>query len=742
MAKGPEYRGRLLIVSNRLPISVKKRRGKLLFEPSVGGLATALGDFYKSHSGIWVGWPGIELERVTEEEQREVKTRLSSENYHPVFLSKRDIEYYYQGFCNNTLWPLFHYFTDYAIYSADFWQAYRRVNQLFADVIFDIAQPGDIIWVQDYHLLLLPRLIKERLPETTVGFFLHIPFPSFEIFRLLPWRRQILEGLLGAELIGFHTYDYVQHFLNSIHSLLGYQSFMGQVTTADRIIKADVFPIGIDYQHFYSTARSSAVRNQAGKFRQKLGNRKVVLSIDRLDYTKGIPQRLEAFDLFLEKHPEYWEKLVLVMVVVPSRIEVEQYAQLKKQVDELVGEINGKYGSIGWTPIWYLYRSLSFDSLVALYNLADIALITPLRDGMNLIAKEYITSKTDRRGVLIISETAGAAKELGEAIVINVSNPEEIVQALEEALAMPKKEQIERNRVMQKRLQRYNLERWADEFIDRLLHTRELQDEMGTRIMNDEVKSRLIGDFQQSRQRLVILGYDGTLIPFSDRPELAKPSTEVKRLLNRLAADPKSEVVLVSGRDRHTLERWFGGLGIGLAAEHGAWVKEKGKPWEVEENLPKDWKEELRPLLELYVDRTPGSFVEEKDFSLVWHYRKAEPKLGEIRAREVVNDLLNITANLKLQVLEGSRIVEVKNADVTKGQAALRWVYQKEWDFILAIGDDLTDEDVFQVLPATALSIKVRFGASAARFSLGSPSQVISLLTAMLKGRGNADRAA
>jgi trehalose 6-phosphate synthase/phosphatase len=421
------------------------------------------------------------------------------------------------------------------------------------------------------------------------------------------------------------------------------------------------------------------------------------------------------------------------MVVVPSRVEVEQYAQLKRQVDELVGEINGKYGSIGWTPIWYLYRSLPFDSLVALYNLADIALITPLRDGMNLIAKEYITSKTDRRGVLIISETAGAAKELGEAIVVNVSNSEDIVQALEEALTMSKKEQIERNRVMQKRLQRYNVERWADEFIDRLLYTRKLQDEMGTRIMNDEVKSRLISDFQQSRQRLVILGYDGTLIPFSDRPELAKPSTEVKRLLNRLASELGSEVVLVSGRDRNTLERWFGGLGIGLAAEHGAWVKEKGKPWEVKENLPKDWKEELRPLLERYVDSTPGSFLEEKDFSLVWHYRKAEPRLGEIRTREVINDLLNITANLKLQVLEGSRIVEVKNTGVTKGQAALRWISRKGWDFMLAIGDDLTDEDIFQVLPATAWTIKVRFGASAARFSLGSPDQVVSLLTAMMK---------
>ncbi|GAI42368.1 unnamed protein product, partial [marine sediment metagenome] len=252
-------------------------------------------------------WTGIELGKIGEEKQ-EVEARLSSESCYPVFLSQQDIEDYYHGFCNKTIWPLFHYFPEYTVYSADFWQAYERVNQVFADAVAGVAKSNDVIWVHDYHLMLLPKLIRERLPEATVGFFLHIPFPSFEIFRLLPWRRQILEGLLGTELVGFHTYDYAQHFLNSVHSLLGYDSVMGQITTADRIIKADVFPVGIDYQRYYSTAKSSKVRAQASKFRERLGNYKIILSIDRLDYTKGIPERLEAFDLFLEKHPEHREK--------------------------------------------------------------------------------------------------------------------------------------------------------------------------------------------------------------------------------------------------------------------------------------------------------------------------------------------------------------------------------------------------------------------------------------------------
>jgi trehalose 6-phosphate synthase/phosphatase len=724
--------GRLLLVSNRLPISVEKRRGKLRFEPSVGGLATALGAFYKSRPSVWIGWPGIELEKITEEEG-DIEASLLSEGCYPVFLSERDVEDYYHGFCNRTIWPLFHYFPEYTVYSADFWRAYERVNQVFADAVAGIAEPDDIIWAHDYHLMLLPKLIRERLPEAAVGFFLHIPFPSFEIFRLLPWRRQMLEGLLGAELVGFHTYDYAQHFLDSVHSLLGYESVMGQITTADHIIKADVFPLGIDYEHYYSAAKSSAVRTQASKLRKRLENCKIILSIDRLDYSKGIPERLEAFRLFLENHPEHREKLILVLVVAPSRIRVGHYAQLKKQVDELVGAINGKYGSIGWTPIWYLYRSLPFDYLITLYHMADVALVTPLRDGMNLIAKEYIASKTDRKGVLILSETAGASRELGEAIIINVNNLEEITQALEEALAMPQKEQKERNRIMQKRLQRYHVGRWANEFVDKLLYTRSLQDEMRAKGLVNEAKTELVNDFQRSRQRLLLLDYDGTLVSFSEKPEQAKPDGEAKRLLKKLAKDPKSEVVLISGRDKHTMEKWFGGLKIGLVAEHGALTKEKGKEWEVIETLSGGWKEEVRPILELYVDRTPGSFVEEKEFSLAWHYRRADPQLGELRAREVVDELLNLTANLNLQVLEGNKVVEVKNTGVNKGRAALPWISRKTWDFILAIGDDLTDEDIFRVLPATAWSIKVGFSASVAKFSLGSPSQVRPLLREMIE---------
>jgi len=405
--------------------------------------------------------------------------------------------------------------------------------------------------------------------------------------------------------------------------------------------------------------------------------------------------------------------------------------QLKKQLDGLVGEINGKHGTIGWMPIWYLYRFLPYHSLAALYSLADVALVTPLRDGMNLIAKEYTTTQTDGRGVLILSETAGAAQELGEAIIINANNQEEITQALSKALEMPEQEQIERNRIMQKRLRRYDVVRWANEFVDKLLYTKKLQREMEEKALTYEMQRKLASDFRESNKALLLLDYDGTLVPFSPRPAEAMPGANLLRLLEKFTKNPRNEVVLISGRDKDTLDRWFGGLNVGLVAEHGVWIKEKGGEWEMIENLTNEWKNEVYPILESWVDRTPGSLVEEKEFSLVWHYRKADSELGELRARELINNLTNITANLNLQVLEGSKVVEVKNTDINKGRAALMWLSSVEWDFILAVGDDWTDEDTFKVLPSTAWSIKVGFGASAARFSLSSPSKATSLLRKM-----------
>ncbi len=720
---------RLLIVSNRLPVKIEKKRGKFNYKESIGGLATGLSSFYKKYDGAWIGWPGLNLESVKGSKDSIVTKLVMDYSCFPVFCTKNDFSKYYHGFSNKTIWPLFHYFVQYAVYEKDLWQAYKRVNKYFAEKILEVSRPGDNIWVHDYHLMLLPRLIRKKMDDVKIGFFLHIPFPSYEIFRLLPWRREILEGILGADLIGFHAYDYTRHFFSSVHRLLGYESQLSQIKLTDRKIKVDSFPMGIDYEKFAKMQNKKEVKKEIKQINDRMGDKKLVLSADRLDYTKGIKDRLNAFSEFLKKYPEYRGKVTLVFVASPSRTSVTHYRKLKRQIDELVGRINGKYGTIEWTPIWYIYRSVPFNRLVALYNTCDVALITPLRDGMNLMAKEFIATKEGSEGILILSETAGAAKELGEAIQINTNNSDQIADALKKALEMSKDEKINRMNGMQNRLRRYNVEKWAQEFLNALQLTEELQKEMKTSILNEEVEKKLVQDYKNSKNRLFLLDYDGTLISFFKKPEQAKPSKEVFEILKNLKDDPNNTVVIISGRKRETLQDWFSNLDIELVAEHGVWLKERDEDWKLIEKLSSDWKDEIKPILKLFRERTPGSFIEEKDYSLAWHYRNVDSEFGYIRTRELVDVLVNFTSNFNLQVLEGNKVVEIKNAGVDKGRAAQRWLDRKKWDFIFAVGDDWTDENLFEVVPESAYSVRVGLKKSKARYNLESSNDVRSLLS-------------
>lgn len=725
---------RLLIVSNRLPVSVVKRGKTLRIQPSVGGVATGISSLLqKPYKGLWIGWPGIALEKITAKEKNEIKKYLNENNLHPVFLSQSNIDNYYSGFCNKTIWPLFHYFAQHAIYNNNLWNVYNRVNKSFCNIIMRVVEPGDVVWIHDYHLMLLPQMLRKRCPDLTIGFFLHIPFPSFEVFRLLPWRKNILEGLLGADLIGFHTYDYVRHFLDSVRNRLGYEHSLGQIIVGSRIVKAETFPMGINYDRFANAPNNPDVKKEIEKNRKKLGDRKIILSVDRLDYTKGILERLHSFDLFLNNYPEYKEKVTLILVAVPSRIKVEQYRQLKKELDELISRINGKHGVIGWSPVCYLYCLLPFNSLTALYSIADVALITPTRDGMNLIAKEFVAAKNDAKGVLILSEMAGAAQELCEAIIVNPNNIERIAESIHQALKMPEKEQIERNRTMQKRLQRYNVEKWADDFIKTLLSIKKHEHELLAQKLTSQITKEIIKHYFKTKHRLILLDYDGTITPFALKPEYAKPDKGILTLLNKLSQDRHNEVVIISGRDRDTLDKWFGSLNISLSAEHGVWIKKKGRTWELIEILSNYWKDEIKPILELYMDRTPGSFIEEKSYSLAWHYRKSEPELASIRARELKEGILHLATNIGLGVLEGNKVIEIKNAGINKGLAVLKWISHKKFDFILAAGDDSTDEDVFQVLPEHAYSIKVGLTPSKAKFKVDSVKETRALLKKILE---------
>jgi trehalose 6-phosphate synthase/phosphatase len=678
---------------------------------------------------LWVGWPGTFFYKEDKKKEKHFEKQLSSKfNYHPVFQTQVDAENYYYGYCNSTIWPLFHYFTQYAVYEKSFCHAYRRVNQHFCDVVLKNAGANDTIWVHDYHLMLLPQLLREKLPKAKIGFFLHIPFPSFEIFRLLPQREEILRGVLGADVVGLQTQSYARHFLDSVRRILGYDINFGQINTGDRIIKTDAFPIGIDYDLYSQGTQDSKVQKEISRLKKKIGSRKVILSVDRLDYTKGIPQRLAAFSEFLERHPNWREKVILILVASPSRTKVESYRMMKKHVDELIGRINGRFGSLGWNPIWYLYRSLDTSELMALYAVADVGLLTPIRDGMNLIAKEFVATRADGEGMLVLSEMAGAAEELREALIINPNNEGEIVEALKKALMMPKPEKVGRNKEMQKELQHFDEELWADNFMKKLVETRKLQEEIGRRVLTSPVEKDLIKSYQKARKRLLLLDYDGTLVSFAKTPGQARPDDDLLKLLERLAQDSKNEVVVVSGRDKDFLDYWFGKLNVTLGAEHGVWIKEKEGRWRMLEKHSAGWKEKILTVMEACVERTPGSFVEEKSLSLIWHYRKTDSDLGQTRARELVKILEDNIVGKNLQVMEGSKIVEVKAADVDKGKVASHFLGKSKWGFILSLGDDITDEDMFGALPKEAYTVKVGLGQSKARFRLKSVKDVRQLL--------------
>ncbi|MFH2105084.1 MAG: bifunctional alpha,alpha-trehalose-phosphate synthase (UDP-forming)/trehalose-phosphatase [Parcubacteria group bacterium] len=726
--------GRVIIVTNRLPVTVKQRKEQFVYVPSIGGVATGLSSVCDKKDCLWIGWSGLSDQALDSSAKRSIQAKLARQhNSHPVFLAKQDINTYYYGFCNNTLWPLFHCFTQYANYSKKWWESYQRVNKLYAKAVLAKAKPGDTIWIHDYHLLLLPKLIREKLPKANIGFFLHIPFPPLEIYRMLPWRKEILAGLLSADLVGFHTYDYVQNFLDSVHRLLGYEHHLGNIVSGENITKVDAFPMGIDYNRFAEATELPQVTQEVNRIRQRVGKRRLILSIDRLDYTKGILERLDAFEYFLDKNPQYIGQVTLILVAVPSRTRIENYGLLKKQLDEKISQINGKYSEVEWIPIWYLYRSLSFEKLVAFYQAADIALITPLRDGMNLIAKEYIATKKDGKGVLILSEMAGTANELREALIVNPNDKRQISKALQRALEMPVAEQKEHNRIIQKRLQSYDVTKWAKDFLDNLADLKKAQQKSQTKDLDKSAGTELKKRYRRSKHRLILLDYDGTLVSFTDDPNKAQPDAKLLKIIKSLASDKNNKVVVISGRDRHTLGEWLQETKAEMSAEHGVWVKEKGQ-WQKTMDLSvASWKDKIKPILEQYVDRTPGSFIEEKDYTLAWHYRKADPKLALIRRKELLENCAQVTETLDLDILEGNKVVEIKSADINKGRIASRWLGKRHWDFIMAIGDDRTDEDMFSVMPKSAYTVKVGVEHSRASWRVKSVVETRELLANLNK---------
>ncbi|ORX95026.1 hypothetical protein K493DRAFT_220088 [Basidiobolus meristosporus CBS 931.73] len=716
---------RLLVVSNRLPVTISKNEDGYQFKMSSGGLVSALSGLKKMMTFTWIGWPGID---IPEDEREEVRKKLLEEHSClPVFLDDETADKHYNGFSNSILWPLFHYHPGEISFDEDDWEAYQKANACFADAINEIVDDNDLVWVQDYHLMLLPQLLREKIQHKNnvkIGWFLHTPFPSSEIYRILPVRKEILLGVLSADLLGFHTYDYARHFLSSCTRILGLSTVPNGVEYEGKLVHVGTFPIGIDPEKFTEGLKTQKIQDRIALLKHKFEGVKILVGVDRLDYIKGVPQKMHAFEVFLNNHPEFIGKVVLVQVAVPSRGDVEEYQMLQSTVNELVGRINGRFGTVEYTPIHFLHKSVTFDELVSLYSIADACLVSSTRDGMNLVSYEYISCQQEKNGVLVLSEFAGAAQSLNGSIIVNPWNTEELAQSMYDAVTMPDDLRKSNHQKLYRYVTKYTAAYWGLSYVNEL---RRISEEFDHHMSLPKLDSQSVIDRYKKSQKkkLILLDYDGTLTATHRLPEFAKPSPEVIKGLKNLAAKPDTYVYILSGRARDHLDSWFQDTGVGLSAEHGCFYKhplslrnfdpnqtsevEKGKFVKPETNgwyrlveqVDPTWRDTIRPLFQHYTERTPGSFIEEKEVNLTWHYRNADPEFGSWQASELQINLEKLLSHMALAIVLGNKTLELRPSSVDKAtavKAIIRDLNPSETDFIFCVGDGKTDEVVFNVL--------------------------------------------
>ncbi|MFT5128931.1 MAG: trehalose 6-phosphate synthase/phosphatase [Rhodothermales bacterium] len=711
---------KLINVSNRLPVTVGDTIRK-----SSGGLVTAMEGLTDCLDLSWVGWPGAAAEDAAHEQR--LRNTLNEEyGYDPVFISEAEIEGFYQGFSNQSLWPILHYMAAKMEYNLEWWECYQDVNRKFADRVLAMAEPDDLIWVHDYQLMLVPGMLREANPDLCIGFFLHTPFPSYELFRCHPNRNELLEGMLGADLIGFHTYGYLRHFRSTVLRCLGIDSEIDRIPYEGRQVKMGVHPIGIDAQKFSKELASPQCQEYIAKYRESYAGKRLILSVERLDYTKGIPHRLNAVEAFLAAD-DAPGNVVFVIIAVPSRSDVKEYQLLREQVEGQVGRINGQYASVENIPIHFIHGTVSFPKLCALYNLAEVCMVTPLIDGMNLVAKEYVACQKDNDGVLILSEFAGAANELFSAITVNPYAAHEITSSLREALAMPAAERGQRADAMRQRVNKYDSQYWASSFMEALTKHTAIEDLPVGENLNPDI----LGAAVSAAARIaVVLDYDGTLREFVRTPSEAGPTKPITELLDALQGQPNADVFIVSGRQEDDLQRWLGHYPFTLVGEHGYRCRPAGESeWSVlTEEADLTWRESVLEVFRYFEGQTPGSSIEQKRSAMVWHYRRSDPEFGQWKAHQMMGELYETMSNLPVEIHHGKKIVEVSSVVVTKGNAVRYFVGNGDYDLVICAGDDKTDESMFLCEVPELFSIKVGPGDTGARYRVASPASFRKIL--------------
>ena len=731
---GAGSQSRLLLASNRLPVAIEQTDSGHQVVPSSGGLARSLWPLHQKSTSIWVGWPG-ELP-ADPAARRHLLAELRALRLQPIPLARELAEGFYHGFSNSVLWPLLHYAVHLAVFDRSWWQSYLTVNRLYAAEVARLACPDDTIWVHDYHLMLLPDLLRRRLPEARIGFFLHTPFPSAEIFRVLPWRYELLRGILGADLVGFHTYAYLEHFRIAAMRVLGLEGGIDHLQVDDRTVRMGTFPVGVEAEHFARHVTTDAeTRDELANLERDLKGRRLILGVDRMDYTKGIPERLAAYERFLERYPRHHGQVEFIQIGVPTRDRVEHYRTLRRSVEEIVGRINGRFGTSEWTPVKYTYRPVPFPRLCALYRYASVALVTPLRDGMNLVAKEYVACKQHGGdGVLILSEFAGAAAELTEAVLVNPYDTDSLAATINRALSLRTAERRSRLAGLLARVWQAEKIPWPSAFLGALAAATARAAVHPPRLAGP-MREALISAWRAAERRVLLLDYDGTLVPIASRPEFARPDRALHTLLGALAGTPNVEVVVVSGRDWQTLARWLGHVPISLIAEHGRWLRRAGGAWEdLLGGRTPPWLPRIKAIVDDIVVLTPGSFAELKSASVVWHFRGANSEQADLRARELLGRLREVREDPPLDIVQGKKAIEVRAEGVSKASAMVALLSGlPPTDFLLAAGDDQTDEEMFAQLPPYAWSVHIGSVASRARFSLPDPPLLRTLLDALAR---------
>ncbi|KAK3446188.1 hypothetical protein EUGRSUZ_A01931 [Eucalyptus grandis] len=737
---------RMIIVGNQLPLKATRRPDDTgwSFSWNEDSLLLQLKDGFADDMEVF--YVGLLKVSVDPSEQDDVsQTLLEKFKCVPTFLPSDILSKFYDGFCKRQLWPLFHYMLPFSAergghFDRSSWEAYISANKLFAQKVVEVLNPDDdYIWIHDYHLMVLPTFLRRRFNRVRMGFFLHSPFPSSEIYRTLPVRDEILKALLNSDVIGFHTFDYARHFLSCCSRMLGleYQSKRGYIGLEyyGRTIGIKIMPVGVHMRRMESLMKQAEEEHGVEELREKFNGKTVLLGVDDLDIFKGVDLKILAMEQMLKQHPKWKGKAVLIQIVNPARGRGINIDQVMAEIQKNCRRINKEYGQPGYQPIIFINRPVLASERVAYYSIAECVVVTALRDGMNLTPYEYVACRQGysdaesslslegpKKSMLVISEFIGCSPSLSGAIRVNPWNVEATAEAMNEAIAANDSEKQWRHEKHYRYVSKHDVAYWSRSFLQDMgricaEHFRKrcwgIGFGFGFRVVALDPNFRklsiatILSDYTRAKARAILLDYDGTVKAQSSI--MNSPSKDVVSILNTLCADPKNTVFIVSGRTKEILSKWFSPCEkLGIAAEHGYFLRWSQKEeWQVcSQNSDFGWMHITEPVMQLYTEATDGSSIEAKESALVWQYRDADLGFGSSQAKEMLDHLESVLANEPVSVKSGHFIVEVKPQGATKGAVAEKVFTAmaengKQADFVLCIGDDRSDEDMFEIISSS-----------------------------------------